>query len=733
MEPNSTEPSAPSDPPGHEPDKPASRASAAGQFGQRQLLWSNVCAWLAAALCALVVGWHAKQLGGASWLLIAAALAIVAANQLAHCGHRAAQGGKGPKEGTNEQAVRDELELAAARLAQREQRLAERLTTFHEWTEFPQPVQLREPPPPTSASERDAAAQLTATRELLELDRRLFELIDEETEALFDRIRDNQYSVDGKLSLELVWKDGLRLVQRVARLYLPDAEAPLLETSAAMILRSTSRASLQMLVVLEQLPLDVKELSIAKLHAYLRTATVFYGYYKAARPYLPWLTNAIYVSRYAFGASPASLGAWYATGALGRQLAKAATERVINQQALRLLQNLVRLLAFEVAQSYGGDFRRRDPNWVYATEVVNLVITLPPASRTLARAMNEVGAIQLRSEYDRVWLYRCLAAGKPASAASTPAALALEPRDRARVATHLERFVESLQPGNDNAVSAWRLAAEQRLGIRLGAATYAGGKAAIEQALRCLGGFLLEVKHRSDDQWIDDLRSTHTCQLAPELLEPLREDPPFLFEYPDLAPHSELANAFMDDLLRLAVQLPGRDAATTLLVEEVGAYLRLKPETLEQQWNEAAQAELKTRLGDRLRGRPDGAFAALALDLTDSMSQVDAIYFPAHMLDAKDEKVAAAIGTDNQTAEQRPAPAEPVGDELIVVVGDGQIAAWSRTDPQPLWCAARSDVRAERQRGLMGSNCLLHAPSQPPLLIEGATWTRFRRYFEILL
>ncbi|HIN95979.1 MAG TPA: hypothetical protein EYN03_10080, partial [Planctomycetes bacterium] len=67
------------------------------------------------------------------------------------------------------------LEELAQQLDRREQALASQIVTYREWTEFPQPVDLADPEP---TDERLA--------ELVELDRRTIELLEEASKEIFD-------------------------------------------------------------------------------------------------------------------------------------------------------------------------------------------------------------------------------------------------------------------------------------------------------------------------------------------------------------------------------------------------------------------------------------------------------------------------------------------------------------------------------------------------------------------
>src|SRR5262245_24433887 len=158
-------------------------------------------------------------------------------------------------------SLQDELKQEAARVGKREQALADRLVTYHEWMEFPQPVNLSHPSP-----NDDELAELARK------DRQMLDLLKAETKTLYDKIVQNHYAPEGKVSLLIIRDDVVSLVTRVARIYQPTVEQPLLEASLARVLRALSRASLQMLVVLDELPVDIKHARLNTLYGYIRSA-----------------------------------------------------------------------------------------------------------------------------------------------------------------------------------------------------------------------------------------------------------------------------------------------------------------------------------------------------------------------------------------------------------------------------------------------------------------------------
>src|SRR4029079_19404618 len=174
-----------------------------------------------------------------------------------------------------------------------------------------------------------------------------------------ENILQNKYAPDGKLSLTIIRDDVVNLVTHVARIYQPDVGQPLLEASLSRVFRAVSRASLQMLVVLDELPVDVKHASLNSLYGYIRSAVKPWRTYKSAEPYWPYVNTAYYLSRFALGANPLALGAWWFVGNLSSRTTKALAQHLINRQALALLSNFVRVIGYEVAGIYGGNFRHR--------------------------------------------------------------------------------------------------------------------------------------------------------------------------------------------------------------------------------------------------------------------------------------------------------------------------------------------------------------------------------------
>ena len=589
------------------------------------------------------------------------------------------------------QAVQQELEQETGRLGKREQALADRLVTYHEWMEFPQPQDLAHPSPDDS--------QLL---ELARKDRQMLALLKDETRVLYDNILQNKYAPEGQVLLPVIRDDVVTLVTRVARIYQPSVEQPLLEASLTRVFRAISRASLQMLVVLDELPVDVKHASLSTLYNYVRKAVTTWRMYKSAEPYWPYVNTAYYLGRFALGANPLTLGAWWFVGNLGSRGAQAIAQHVINRQALALLSGLVRVIGYEVAGIFGSGFRHRDANWIYAAELTELVSEFPLSRDSLSHALREIGALELRSEYDRIFLYRCLASGKSARPERYSAATILTMDERRAVATRLEKFMEAFVHGKSaDRVSRWKGEAEQRLGIKLAVALKASAANLREQivdAVRSLASFLVAIKQLEPPEAVAMLEQSAVLRELPveertPLLGKLAENVSFFFEHPDLDPDGDLPDKYLEDIAALNARTPPHAAGIEDTLDDVAAYLRRSPKKMQalvERHNAAALAARLPHGSPHRRIAPAAVRAALDL-LADSQEHARFLYGPAKLEwpeDSRPEVVGLGalwlLGLDRRM--------------LLFAAGE---------EPRVIWQAEASQVQAEPIRQLLATSCRL--------------------------
>jgi hypothetical protein len=583
-----------------------------------------------------------------------------------------------------------ELESQSHRVEKREQALADRLVTYHEWMEFPQPVELSRP----VIDDKQLA-------ELARKDREMLVLLKKETKLLYDRILKNRYVKNDQLQLPIIRDDLVLLIAAVTRIYRPDIKEPLLEASLPRIFRAISRASLQMLVILDELPLNLKNASLITLYGYIRNAVAAWRMYKSTEPYWPYVNTAWYLGRFAMGVHPLTLGAWWFLGEVGKQGATAFTQHLINRQALGVLSNVIRVIGYEVAGIHGGDFRHRDPNWIYAAELTELLSEFPLSRDSLAHALREVGTLELRSEYDRTFLYRCVASRKSAEPAQYHAALVLTMEERRAMATRLERFLEAFIHGkSSDKVQRWKAGAEARLGLKLSVSlqnSVASVRDQLVDAVRSLASFIVSIKQLEPPEAVQQLQdSLILAELPPEdrqrLLAELAASAPFFFEHPDLDPDSDLVHKYLDDLAALHARLAPREAQLEDTLDDVAAYLRCPPKKMHALVEKHYALALERRLPLEAPGRksPREAIRA-ALDLLEGGEPARFLYGPAK-LDWPDGS-RAALPTDG------PLWLLGVGQRLLLFAAGNQ--------PRVLWRGQVGNVHAENTRHLLAAGCRL--------------------------
>ena len=521
------------------------------------------------------------------------------------------------------QATR-EMEQQSTRIEKREQQLAQRFLTYHEWMEFPKPIDLSQP-------EEQTDAELA---EMVRKDRQMLKLLKDETQLLYDNILSNRYVLNDEFLPDVLFHDARELMTKVAQIYEPGAEHPLLETSLPRIIRGVSRGCLQLLVILDELPLDVKKYSVNRMAHYIRRAVQAYRMYRSSEPYWPYVNTAWYLSRFAMGTNPLTLGAWWFLGSLSQRGATAIATHLVNRQALTLLASVVRVIGYEVASLY-GDFRHRDANWVYAVELTELVSQFPLSRESLSHALREIGALQLRSEYDRVYMYRCIAAHSTSHPEQSRALAILTPDERNAIAGRLERFLETFIHGkSSDRVSKWKAGVEQRLGVKL-APWAPTAKSPAEQraeAMRSLASFLVGVKEREADQLPDllgdcPLLTDMTANEQAELFTRLLDEPPYFFEHPDLDPESDLAATYLDELIRLHVHTTPREQQIEQVLGDAAAYLRKDEKQIRKLLDKHYHAALAERLTSGAVGsKPPRAVARAVLDLLENGEQARFLY-----------------------------------------------------------------------------------------------------------
>ncbi len=302
--------------------------------------------------------------------------------------------------------------------------------------------------------------------EFAEKDRKLVALIEAESQRAFNRVLNNRYAAEEGVNSPLILADIRAFVEEVAHLYRPESKDPLLETDIELVAKSLSSMALHLLVVVDGLPINLKSYSTAKMYRLIRRGASYYGTYKSFRPYLEQGLNALQVARLALGMNPVAVSIAWAAGKLTTHGAKTLGEHLLQRRALQLLNDFIRVIGYEAAMVYGGDFRYRDANWVLGAELVNLEIARGTDLAGRDAALKRLCNLALRHEFDRIRLISQLGRHRKIDVAHMKPQVVMTVGERERVADELARHCDETAADTDaESLARWREAAQTMLGI----------------------------------------------------------------------------------------------------------------------------------------------------------------------------------------------------------------------------------------------------------------------------
>jgi len=303
---------------------------------------------------------------------------------------------------------------------------------------------------------------------------------------------------------------------------------------------------------------------------------------------------------------------------------------VVDRQAIATLHDLVTVIGVEVAGIYGTGFRQRDVSWILGVELAELIHSFPMSGESLRNGLRQVTTLPLRSEYDRVYLYRCIADHKSVGRQlADPAMLTREEREA--IAKHLETFFTShIHGATDSNLRKWREGFEQRFDLRLTLKGIQATKSDAEQneqhtALKSLAEFLQSAAGLSSTAAIQALDGLNVSARIPEsersatITAACRAAVGVSFEPPSLEPGVGIIDDFLRDLAICCTVSERPNEHVEQLAREVSRYFRRPAEemhnALESAWrSRAKQHSSNSSVCDHLRDGVARAFLELRQD-----------------------------------------------------------------------------------------------------------------------
>ena len=619
-----------------------------------------------------------------------------------------------------QQAQLELLTREADRLRDKQVDLAQRSARYQEFLEYPiaDSTAAEHIVPPADV----AAQQIRLTAQ----DREVHALLEEEAKRVYEAIRNNEYVDDGNVDVERIRNDALTMVRKVARVYAPDSQNPLLETSFEQLARAASRTCLHTLVLLEQLPLDVKSYTINELYTYIRRAVTAYGTYKQAAPWLKRLSRTAYAGRLVAGTNPVTLGAWWLATEVTRRGASKLVENAVDRQAIAVLHDVVTVLGTEVASVYGPGFRQRDPAWVYGSELTELLLAFPMSRESLSQGLQEITRLELRSEYDRIYLYRCLAQRRAAGQRLSDPAMLTRP-EREGIAKRLEAFFQNNLHGIQAADRAqWQADVEQRLDLKMQLHDQPLDESHARAAVASVAAFLTHILTVPAEELIPLLEGSQLILAVAvdgrsDLLEGLGDGSviPEQFHPPDIDPAASLTEQYLHDLYETAVASGRCDDHIEGLLLETGSYFRRPQEESQAKLDACFQQQLQLR-------RKDGqscdalhpAVVRTVLQDLKPAQQVTAVYHDVHAQQGKE--------------------AHDLADAIACLI-DGRLKVFASTTTASAVWESDATTQVRRIRGYVIDDCELtgghwHTSSHGAIRLPGTlTGGGFQKRFAPIL
>jgi len=490
--------------------------------------------------------------------------------------------------------VQRELETETGRLDRMSQKISDKFRVIHEWLDTPMLIDVNDDALSDQNFEIDEKRLPDSKRkQFIEQDKQVAVILERQAERMYEKIRKNTYAPTGKFDTLLFRDDIMQLATDVAHVYQPDVDNPLLRTSPEKIARALNRTGLHLLVVMDQLPLDLKTYDVQKTYDTVRRAVTAYGNYKKAAPYLNWASKGLFFGRMVSSTNPIALGIWWGASELGKFGVQKAATHFIDRQAIALLQSVIRVVGHEVAGIYGGDFRYRDANWCLGVELTHMLAELPQSRETLQAGLKEIARLQVRNEYDRIALYQSVAAGKSISRRTVRIEMLTE-SERKQILGLLETiFHESAHGQQSKEAEKWKEGLQEHLGLQL---THHSGKGIDppknkskqdQEILELLIGYLIGIKQRSfaDAKQLitaDDVYSRLKLSISKQevskqidqLYEPEVTSSDYSIEPPDLDPADPRVDGMLEVLFRWNAALEPLAPEAEVVSCELGLYYR---------------------------------------------------------------------------------------------------------------------------------------------------------------
>lgn len=284
-------------------------------------------------------------------------------------------------------------------------------------------------------------------------ERRLGELIGARCERVWEGVRERRYvkSAGGRvidLDGGALFAELRDVVQEVASLYHADSENAVLRARTGDVALAVRSAIGDLLHLADQIPfVDPASWSVESVVTRLEQAEKGLALYRKLSPYERYVNAAWIAARFALGASPLSIAAWF----VGTEGAKRIGGRIFRRRAeawvKELLEGSVGLVYLHVARIYDPQRAQRGPDWAALVEALRVHARVPGVDGNRKMLLDRILRARIPDEFAKMALLRALAADREPDRRSAPPVdlERLGAAQRAAIAERLKEILSAMQ------------------------------------------------------------------------------------------------------------------------------------------------------------------------------------------------------------------------------------------------------------------------------------------------
>lgn len=272
----------------------------------------------------------------------------------------------------------------------------------------------------------DGESVRLSAADLDENERRLGEFIGARCDRVWEGIRERRYvKRDRERVIDLdggaIFTEIRDIVQEVAGLYHAGSENAVLRARTGDIALAVRSAIGDLLHVVHQVPyVDPASWSVESVVTRLEQAEKGLALYKRISPYERYINAAWIAARFAAGASPLSIAAWF----IGTEGAKRIGGRLFKRRAevwaKELLEGSVGLVYLHVARIYDPQRVQRGPEWAALVEALRIHARIPGVDHNRRLLLDRILRARIPDEFAKMALLRALAGDREPDRRSAP-------------------------------------------------------------------------------------------------------------------------------------------------------------------------------------------------------------------------------------------------------------------------------------------------------------------------